>query len=100
MLLDLLVLGAAVLLNSRTAAAQSRGSPCASVSSLSSAYISLFPSATQAVVSAQTAADCLKSVPIDKKEDLALIDELKLYINWQSRPPNSFPASRDLVLTA
>lgn len=67
---------------------------------MSSAYISLFPSATQAVVPAQAAENCLKSVPIDKKEDLALIDELKLYINWQSNlaylrdPPEGYTEPR------
>jgi hypothetical protein len=84
MLFDLLALSAAVLLNSRTVAAQSGGTPCSSVSSMSSEYISLIPTATQALVPAQAAEDCLRSVPIDKAEDLALIDELKLYINWQS----------------
>jgi hypothetical protein len=84
MLCDILVLSAAVLLHGRTATAQSDGTPCLSVSSMSSLYMSSFPTATQALVPGQAAEDCLKSVPIDKDEDLALIDELKLYINWQS----------------
>jgi hypothetical protein len=88
MLFDLLALSAAVLLNGRTVRAQSGGSPCSSVSSMSSAYMSSFPTETQALVPAQAAEDCLKSVPIDKNEDLALIDELKLYINWQSKALN------------
>jgi hypothetical protein len=52
---------------------------------MSSAYVSFKPEATQALVPAKVAEDCLKSVPIDKDEDLALIDELKLYMNWQSK---------------
>lgn len=83
MLFDLLVVSAAVLLNSRTAAAA--GTPCQSVSSMSAAFMSVYPSATQALVPAQAAEDCLKSVPIDKDEDLALIDEMQLFINWQSK---------------
>ena len=46
--------------------------------------MSVYPSATQALVMAQSAEDCLKSVPIDKEEDSKLIEEMKLYINWQS----------------
>jgi len=89
MLFDLLALSAAVLLSSRTVAAQSGGTPCSSVSSMSTEYMSLFPEATQALVPGQAAEDCLRSVPIDKAEDLALIDELKLFMNWQSKAPGS-----------
>ncbi|KAF2878259.1 hypothetical protein BDV95DRAFT_479193 [Massariosphaeria phaeospora] len=100
MLFDLLVLSVAVLLNGRTAKAQSDGTPCQSVSSMSAAYVSLFPSATQALVPAQAAEDCLKSVPIDKEEDLALLEEMRFYINWQSNlaylvdPPEGYTEER------
>lgn len=83
MLFDLFVVSAAVLLNSRTVAAKA-DTPCESVSSMSSAFMSAYPSATRAMVPAETAVACLKSIPIDKNEDLALIDEMKLYLNWQS----------------
>lgn len=59
MLFDVLLVGFAVLLNGRTAAAID-GTPCQSVSSMSVAYASLYPSATRIMVPAQAAADCLK----------------------------------------
>ena len=95
MLFDLLAVSAAVLLNGRTVAARA-GTPCQSVSSMSAAFTSMYPSATIALVPAQAAEDCLKSVPVDKSEDLALIEEMKYYINWQSNlayirdPPEGF----------
>ncbi|KAF2005034.1 hypothetical protein P154DRAFT_530723 [Amniculicola lignicola CBS 123094] len=42
------------------------------------------PNATNPLIPATAALDCLKSVPYDKEEDLKLIDELTYYINWQS----------------
>lgn len=99
MLFDLLVVSAAVLLNGRTAVAQD-GSPCSSVSSMSSAYMSMFPEETQAVVPADAAHDCLKSVPVDKDELKGLIDEMQYYLNWQSNlayliePPEGYTEDR------
>jgi hypothetical protein len=98
MLFDSFLVGAAVLLNVRTAAAA--GTPCESVSSMSADFVSLYPSATAALVPAQVAEDCLKSVPIDKEEDLALIEELKNYLSWQSNlaylidPPQGYTEER------
>ncbi|KAF2471196.1 uncharacterized protein BDR25DRAFT_342528 [Lindgomyces ingoldianus] len=103
MLFDLLLVSAAVLLNSRTAMA-ANGTPCQSVSSMSSAFISLYPSATIALVPAQAAEDCMKSVPLDKDEDMALIEEMTVYISWQSNlaylvdPPAGYTEDRvDIV---
>lgn len=103
MLFNLLAVSATVLLNGRPVAAQ-RGSrastPCQSVSSMSAAFTSLYPQATIALVPAQVAEDCLKSVPIDKTEDLALIEEMRYYINWQSNlaylldPPEGYTGDR------
>ena len=74
--------------------------PCESVSSMSKAYISYLPKATAARIPAQVAVDCLKPVPINKAEDLALIEEMKYYINWQSTlpylldPPKGYTGNR------
>lgn len=85
MLFDLVAVSAAVLLNSRTAMAQNdEGTPCQSVSSMSAAFMSQFPSATAALVPAQAAEDCLKSVPVDVQENQALIEEMQYFIDWQS----------------
>ncbi|KAF2119140.1 hypothetical protein BDV96DRAFT_487670 [Lophiotrema nucula] len=71
---------------------------------MSADYVSLYPQATQALVPAQVAQDCLKSVPIDKEEDLALISELTNYLSWQSNiaylmdPPEGYNEERiDIV---
>jgi hypothetical protein len=102
MVFDLLLLSAAVLLNSRTAAAAD--TPCASVSSMSADYVSLYPSATVALVPATAAAACLDSIPVQKDEDIALIEEMQYYINWQSNlaylvePPEGYTEERVDVL--
>jgi hypothetical protein len=104
MFFNLLALSAAILLNGRTADAQTAGSPCASVSSMSAAWISRFPEATQARVPAQQIEDCVKSIPIDVAEDQALIQELAYYVSWQStiaylkNPPESYKGEQvDIV---
>ncbi|PSN60256.1 hypothetical protein BS50DRAFT_604824 [Corynespora cassiicola Philippines] len=67
---------------------------------MSAAFVSLYPEATQALVPAQVAEDCLKSVPINKEEDLALIEEMGYYISWQSNlaylvePPEGYTGER------
>lgn len=100
MLFDLLVLSAAVVLNGRPALAQRGGTPCQSVSSMSAEYMSMFPQATQALVPAKAAADCLATVPIDVEENKALIKELQLYLGWQSnlaflaKPPKDYKIDR------
>jgi hypothetical protein len=85
MLFDLLAVSAAVLLNGRTAMAQDdEMTPCQSVSSMSAAFMSLYPSETAALVSPQAAEACLKSVPVDVQEDEALIEEMQYFVDWQS----------------
>jgi hypothetical protein len=85
MLFDLFAVSAAVLLNGRTAMAQDDDmTPCQSVSSMSSEFMSYYPTATAALVPAQAAEDCLKSVPVDVKEDEALIEEMQYFVDWQS----------------
>jgi hypothetical protein len=104
MLFNLLALSAAVLLNGRTANAQTGGSPCASASSMSAAWMSRFPEATVALIPAQQAEDCLKSVPVDVEEDKALMEEMQYYLNWQSNlaylsdPPEGYNEERIDVL--
>ncbi|KAF2786169.1 hypothetical protein K505DRAFT_260463 [Melanomma pulvis-pyrius CBS 109.77] len=46
--------------------------------------MSEYPSATAALVPAQAAEDCLKSVPVDVQENQALIEEMQYFIDWQS----------------
>ncbi|KAF2003013.1 hypothetical protein P154DRAFT_429470 [Amniculicola lignicola CBS 123094] len=78
--------------------------PCAIVATMSADWVSEFPSATQVLIPATAAANCLKSVPYNKEEDLKLIDELTYYINWQSNlaylsdPPEGYNEERVDVL--
>lgn len=101
---NLVALSAAVLLSSRTANAQTQGSPCASMSSMSVDWMSAYPESTAALVPAPAAEDCLKSIPVDVTEDQALIEELLIYAEWVSNlaylsnPPEGYKDSRsDLV---
>jgi hypothetical protein len=100
MLSNLLVVSAAVLLNGRTAAAQKpSASPCAAASSMSAAYISKFPEATQALIPVSAAEACLKSVKV-RDDDDKLIEEMVSYISWQSNlaylkdPPEEYKEDR------
>jgi hypothetical protein len=61
------------------AAATNCDSPCASVSSL---WAAAQPSSS--TVPADIAYECLQSVPVDVPGDLKLIEELKLFLQWQS----------------
>ncbi|KAF2685623.1 peptidase S41 family protein [Lentithecium fluviatile CBS 122367] len=54
--------------------------PCAVVSSA----VSALPSGTRKVVPAELAVQCLQSVPLDRDGNVKLIDDLKLYLQWQS----------------
>lgn len=99
MLFDLLFVSAAVLLHGRTAMARG-GTPCQSVSSMSVAYASYYPEATKILVPADAAANCLKSVPVDVEESKLLLQEMQLYLNWQSNlayladPPEGYKGER------
>ncbi|KAF2263646.1 hypothetical protein CC78DRAFT_518116 [Lojkania enalia] len=66
--------------------------------------MSRYPQATLALVPVPAAEDCLKSVNIDKQEDLLLIEELQNYVSWQSNlaylsePPKDYNEPRIDVL--
>jgi hypothetical protein len=67
---------------------------------MSAAYTSMFPEATTVLVDADVAAACLKSVPVNVEEDKLLLEELQLYLNWQSNlawlanPPEGYKEDR------
>ncbi|KAH7137927.1 hypothetical protein B0J11DRAFT_115 [Dendryphion nanum] len=54
--------------------------PCAVVSS----SIQALPQGARKVIPAQLGLQCLQSVPLDKEGNIKLIDDLKLYVGWQS----------------
>jgi hypothetical protein len=54
--------------------------PCAVVSSA----VMALPSGTRKVVPAELAVQCLRSVPLDRDGNVKLIDDLKVYVQWQS----------------
>jgi hypothetical protein len=54
--------------------------PCAVISSA----IAAMPSGARQIVPAELGVRCLQSVPLDKKGNVKLIDDLKLYVKWQS----------------
>jgi hypothetical protein len=54
--------------------------PCAVISSA----IKAMPSNARKVVPAELGMRCLESVPLDKAGNVKLIDDLKLYLAWQS----------------
>ena len=54
--------------------------PCAVVSTA----LQAIPSGSQKVIPAELAVKCLQSVPLDKTGNMQLIDDLKLYVEWQS----------------
>ncbi|KAF2726946.1 hypothetical protein EJ04DRAFT_547474 [Polyplosphaeria fusca] len=54
--------------------------PCAIVSSVLQAV----PSGTRKVIPAELGLRCLQSVPLDVEGNIKLIEELKLYLQWQS----------------
>jgi hypothetical protein len=54
--------------------------PCAVISSA----IAAMPSGSRPIVPAELGVRCLQSVPLDKEGDVRLIDDLKLFVKWQS----------------
>ncbi|KAH5629014.1 hypothetical protein HBI23_226470 [Parastagonospora nodorum] len=62
-----------------TSATSSR-EPCAVISSAMAAM----PAGARTVIPAELGVQCLRSVPLDKEGDMRLIDDLKLYVKWQS----------------
>ncbi|OCK81559.1 hypothetical protein K432DRAFT_434049 [Lepidopterella palustris CBS 459.81] len=87
---------AAVLLAGGQLVASESQEPCATVSIMSASFMSAFPSATAVWVPAEDAQACLSSVPLQKEEDKLLIQELMLYLSWQSNqaylanPPSGY----------
>ncbi|KAG5932947.1 hypothetical protein E4U53_001148 [Claviceps sorghi] len=73
-----------------------KGQPCAQVSSLW-AQQKKKKGGAKITVPASLAYDCLKTVPLGKKEGLDLIDAILPYLEWQSdaeykkNPPKDFP---------
>jgi hypothetical protein len=60
--------------------ASSGQEPCAVVSSA----LAAMPSGARKVVPAEIGVQCLQSVPLDKEGNVKLIDDIKLFIKWQS----------------
>lgn len=54
--------------------------PCAVISSA----LAALPSGARRVVPAELGVQCLKSVPLDRQGNAKLIDDLQLYVKWQS----------------
>lgn len=100
---SLFALGAALIGGAMAQAGGDSGSsPCAIVSRAASSYIENFvTSADQAIyVPADAAEACLKSVPMNKTDNLLLIEEMMYYISWQSNlaylvnPPKGYTESQ------
>lgn len=66
--------------NSTTPSGTIGQEPCAVVSSA----ISALPSGARPVIPAELGARCLQSVPLDKDGNMRLIDDMKLFVKWQS----------------
>ncbi|KAF1828840.1 hypothetical protein BDW02DRAFT_593007 [Decorospora gaudefroyi] len=67
--------------NSTTPSSASSGrEPCAVVSSA----LAAMPSGARKVVPAELGVQCLRSVPLDKDGNVQLIDDIKLFVKWQS----------------
>jgi hypothetical protein len=54
--------------------------PCAVVSSA----LAAMPSGARKVVPAELGVQCLQSVPLDKEGNVKLIDDMKVFVKWQS----------------
>jgi hypothetical protein len=54
--------------------------PCAAISSM----IAAAPPGARKVVPAEMGVKCLMSVPLDKEGNIKLIDDMKLFVKWQS----------------
>lgn len=74
--------------------------PCAIISSA----IQALPSGSRKVVPAELGVQCLQSVPLDRDGNMKLIDDLKLYLEWQSNlaflknpPPDYTEAPVDIM---
>lgn len=54
--------------------------PCAVISSA----VKAMPSGSRKVIPAELGAQCLQSVPLDREGNIKLVEDLKLYVQWQS----------------
>lgn len=66
--------------NSTTPSVANGQEPCAVVNSA----LAALPSGARKVVPAELGVQCLMSVPLDKAGNAKLIDDVKLYVKWQS----------------
>ncbi|KAH8727166.1 hypothetical protein GQ44DRAFT_748513 [Phaeosphaeriaceae sp. PMI808] len=66
--------------NSTSPSATAGQEPCAVISSA----IAAMPAGARPIVPAELGVRCLQSVPLDSAGDMKLIDEIKLYLKWQS----------------
>lgn len=72
--------------------ASAGGEPCAAISSV----IAAAPPGARNAVPAELGMKCLASVPLDKEGNVKLIDDMKLYVKWQSSiaylkdPPSNY----------
>ena len=70
----------------------SGGEPCAAISSA----IAAAPAGARKVIPAELGMKCLASVPLDKEGNVKLIDDVKLFVKWQSNiaylknPPSNY----------
>ena len=98
MLFGLFLAGVLVLTGGTPVASQL--TPCANLSSLAAAFRTRNPSFPNTIVPAEVAEACLSSVPINQEEDGALMEELGLYLDWQStlayliNPPAGYTGDR------
>lgn len=69
--------GGSTLSNSTASAG---GEPCAAISRA----IAAAPAGSRKVVSAEMGMKCLASVPLDKEGNVKLIDDMKVFVKWQS----------------
>lgn len=57
---------------------------CAVAQAAAESFLSSRPSATAAAIKPSIAYECLKSIPVDKQNDLDLLNYIEPYINFQS----------------
>lgn len=66
--------------NSNTPNGTTTREPCAVVSSA----LAAMPQGARPVVPAELGVQCLQTVPLDRDGDMKLIDDIKLFVKWQS----------------
>jgi hypothetical protein len=66
--------------SSAATSATSGQEPCAVISSA----LAALPSGARPIVPAELGVRCLQSVPLDKDGDMKLVDDMKLFVKWQS----------------